>query len=81
MHVTIKYFAMLRESAGRDHEVVTMSDSGTSPAQVYDDAAARHGLTLDRSIVRPAVNGRYVAWDSPLSDGDEVVFIPPVSGG
>ncbi len=81
MNVTIKYFAMHRETAGCDREVVTMNESGASPAQLYADAVVRHGLTLDRSIVRPAINGRYVSWDSSLSDGDEVVFIPPVSGG
>lgn len=81
MNVTIRYFAMLREKAGHDHEMVTLSDGGASPSQLYDDAVARHGFSLDRSIVRPAINGRYVSWNSPISDGDEVVFIPPVSGG
>jgi molybdopterin converting factor subunit 1 len=81
MTVTIRYFAMLRQTAGRDHEVITLDDPDPSPSQLYDAAAARHGISLDRSIVRAAINGRYVSWDSPISDGDEVVFIPPVSGG
>jgi molybdopterin converting factor small subunit len=28
-----------------------------------------------------AVNRRYAGFDAPLADGDEVSFIPPVSGG
>jgi len=81
MNVTIRYFAMLRETAERGHEVITLSEPNVLALQLYDDAAARHGITLDRSIIRVAINGRYASWDSPISDGDEVVFIPPVSGG
>jgi molybdopterin converting factor small subunit len=31
--------------------------------------------------VTASVNRRYAAFDTPLREGDEVVFIPPVSGG
>ncbi len=32
-------------------------------------------------ICRPARNLEYARWDDPVCDGDEVSFIPPVSGG
>ena len=38
-------------------------------------------LSAHREWVRPAHNGAYAAWDKPLRDGDEVAFLPPVSGG
>lgn len=32
-------------------------------------------------IARPARNLEYARWDDPVADGDEVSFLPPVSGG
>ncbi|MBZ0167311.1 MAG: MoaD/ThiS family protein, partial [Candidatus Omnitrophica bacterium] len=40
-----------------------------------------HGFSLGTETVRVSVNGVYASWDTPLSDNDEVVFIPPVAGG
>jgi sulfur-carrier protein len=84
MNISIRYFALFREQSGREAEVRTFRSGGgdsVTTGLVYADAADRHGFSLDRSVLRPAVNGRYVRWDTSLSDGDEVVFIPPVSGG
>ena len=38
-------------------------------------------LAARRPNLAAAVNRKYAKFDAPLSDGDEVVFIPPVSGG
>jgi molybdopterin synthase catalytic subunit len=43
--------------------------------------AERPALVWLRRVARAAVNRTYVSWDHPLADGDEVAFIPPVSGG
>jgi molybdopterin converting factor small subunit len=48
---------------------------------IYAQEDQRYRFGIEASIVRAAVNGRYIPWDAPLTDGDEVVFIPPVSGG
>ena len=49
--------------------------------QLYDELRARHGFTLRRENLRLAVNGEFASWEKPLVDGDEVAFLPPVSGG
>jgi len=42
----------------------------------------RHpALAPHREFVRVARNGSYAGWDDALADGDEVAFLPPVSGG
>lgn len=78
MNVRVRYFASLRDAAGRDEEIVA-ADSGL--AALYSALSARHGFRMPRERLRVAVNGEFVAWDASLAAGDEVVFIPPVSGG
>jgi molybdopterin converting factor subunit 1 len=77
--VQLRYYALLREQAGRAVETV---DSGArTPGELYAELAARHGFRLAPAQVRVAVNSAFADWDRPLADGDEVVFIPPVAGG
>jgi molybdopterin synthase sulfur carrier subunit len=78
MRVRVRYFASLRDAAARDEETV---DAPGGLVALYAALAARHGFTLPRERLRVALNGEFAAWDAPLAAGDEVVFIPPVSGG
>jgi molybdopterin converting factor subunit 1 len=75
----LRYYALLREQAGRGEELV-VSDAGDA-ASLYDELAARHGFSLVREQLKVAVNAEFAEWSRPLADGDEVVFIPPVAGG
>jgi molybdopterin synthase catalytic subunit len=80
MQVQVRCFATLRElsSARTDLDLV-------EPASVADAWSAlveRHpALEPHRPFTQPARNGAAVAWDERLADGDEVAFLPPVSGG
>ena len=78
MSVTVLYFASLRDRAGRATE--TAEPDGTAAA-LYDALRERHGFTLPRAQLRVAINGELVPWSRALAAGDEVAFIPPVSGG
>ena len=78
MRVHLRYFASLRDAAGVDTEVVEHLGDASS---LYADLSARHGFMMPRERVRLAVNGAVVPWTQVLGDGDEVVFLPPVSGG
>ena len=79
MKYRLLYFASLRDAADCDEETV---DSNASDARaLYAEVATQHGFSFTVERLRVAVNGAFSDWDQALSDGDEVVFVPPVSGG
>ncbi len=75
----LRYFATLRECAGRAEE--TVDSRAATPAELYAELAGRHGFTLGRNQLQVAINSSFADWDRALADDDEVVFIPPVAGG
>jgi molybdopterin-guanine dinucleotide biosynthesis protein A len=75
----VRYFALLREQAGRSSE--ELETQATTPRELYEELRRRRGLTLAPEFLRVAVNDEFGDWRSPLSDGDTVVFLPPVAGG
>ena len=75
----VQYFAILREQRGLVQENLTTTAS--TPAALYAELRERHQFTLPPDRVRAAVNDTFVDAQSPLRDGDRVVFIPPVAGG
>jgi molybdopterin synthase catalytic subunit len=80
MQVTVRCFATLRELAG-DRTSLALS-AGATVADAWASLAEAHpGLVPHRPFVRPARNGSYAAWEVELADGDQVAFLPPVSGG
>jgi len=81
MRVRVRLFASLREAVGRaEVELELLSDATAEDAwaRLASDYPA---LTDRRPRLTAAINRRYAPFDSPLSDGDELVFVPPVSGG
>jgi molybdopterin synthase catalytic subunit len=80
MRIMLRTFAMLRElSADRLQLDVP---EGACVADAWAALASRHpAVEPHRPYVRGARNGSYATWDTALADGDEVAFLPPVSGG
>jgi molybdopterin synthase sulfur carrier subunit len=79
MNYRVLYFASLRDRAGMETEQV--SSLALDARALYTELRARHGFTLEETRLRVAVNGAFAAWEQRLHEGDEVVFLPPVSGG
>jgi molybdopterin converting factor subunit 1 len=76
MKVRVRLFAALRERAGADEVELDLPDG----ARVADALARLDDLAGGLSLVM-AVNREYASGDAPLSGGDELALIPPVSGG
>jgi sulfur-carrier protein len=83
MKVTIKYFASIREAIGQGSEV--RDTAATTLAALRDEllaATPAHAASLARGrSVRMALNQVMSDEAAPLSEGCEVAFFPPVTGG
>jgi MoaE-MoaD fusion protein len=78
MHVRVRLFAMLRERAGASELELELPEG----ARVRDALAAAPVAALAEGLpLVLAVNREYADADVPLSAGDELALIPPVSGG
>lgn len=81
MRVTVKLFARLRDIAGTS-EFARDVAPGSTIGTVWRDLAGEFPelANYERSI-SSALNADYAKMNQVLSDGDEVAFLPPVSGG
>lgn len=79
MTVQVRYFAVLRDQRGVDRETIEVP--AMTARQFAHHLIDLHSFTLPSSLVRVAVNGQFVDDDYAISDGEEVVLIPPVAGG
>lgn len=75
----LRLFANLREIAGSARVEVGSDTVGG----VIEEASERFGPHFRRTVEtsRVWVNGETATYDDPVADGDEVVILPPVSGG
>ena len=81
MHVTVRLFARLRELANAGELRLELND-GATVKDAWHALAARHdGMAPYASSVSCAINADYARMNAALADGDEVAFLPPVSGG
>ena len=83
MKVNLRYFASLRETLGLGSE--SLETSATTLGGLRDELIAKGGayaqaLGRDR-VVRAAVNQTMSDEGAALSEGAEIGFFPPVTGG
>jgi molybdopterin converting factor subunit 1 len=81
VRVTVRLFARLKEIAGSP-ELVRVVTSGTTVGDLWRSLALEFPelAPYERSI-STAINADYARMDQVVGDGDEVAFLPPVSGG
>ena len=73
------YFGLLGDRRGLAEE--TVSSAAATAGELYQALAATHALGIQAQHLRAAVNDELVPWGHPLADGDQVAFLPPMSGG
>lgn len=77
MSIRVRYFASLRETMGRLEENLVV-ESIVCVADVW--RAVDQGRLMPSQMLC-AVNQNYATPETPVQDGDEVAFFPPVTGG
>jgi molybdopterin converting factor subunit 1 len=75
----VRYFAAFREAAGIESESV--ETSAATAAELFEECSGRHESLQSFSASLVAINDEMSTWEAVLSDGDEVLFFPPVAGG
>lgn len=81
MRVSVQFFARLREITGRDAWVCEVP-AGAVIADVWQAAVGEYAaLEPFGGAVSCALNADFARMTSTVEDGDEVAFLPPVSGG
>ncbi len=81
MRVTVRLFARLRELAGSGELVRDVPDPATVRTVWQSLVAELPALREYERIMSVAVNADYSSMSAPVGEGDEVAFLPPVSGG
>ena len=83
--ITVLYFARLREALGTGSEQIALPASGVDLATLQKTLVSRGGAWAQAfgqsKSIRAAVNQEMASPDTPVKDGDEVAFFPPVTGG
>ena len=85
MQIQLKFFASLREAVGTSTETVTLPADVKTAGQARDFLRARGGAwteaLADGKALRIALNQQMADAAAPLSEGCELAFFPPVTGG
>jgi molybdopterin synthase sulfur carrier subunit len=83
MKVTVRYFASIREALGASESLAL--EPGTTVGSVRDELISRGGAHADvlarQRVLRTALNQVLCDEDAVVSNGAELAFFPPVTGG
>lgn len=85
MKINLRFFASVREAVGSTSETIDLPEGVTTVGAVRDYLIARGGAWTEAlghgRALRMAFNQQMCAPATPLAEGGEVAFFPPVTGG
>jgi sulfur-carrier protein len=81
VRVKVLFFGRLREIVGRAEDSVELPDGAPIEALFSHYGANHPELARFRGSLVASRNQEFAGWSTPLHSGDEVAFLPPVSGG
>ena len=81
---TILFFGSLSDCVDQTEFNFELTENTKTAQDVFDAIAIEHPELIDAKKSTPinvALNQKMAEWASPVSDGDELAFLPPVTGG
>lgn len=77
--IHLLYGSLLQEQSGLSKETVVTEAS--SAAELFDELRKRHGFRYGCGLFQVVINDQIQSLTSLISDGDSVMFLPPIGGG
>ena len=81
----IKYFSWIKEHIGKSEEQIDLPSHITNVNQLINylnEIDEKYNIIFEKKeLIKIAVNKTYSSLDTNISDGDEIAFFPPVTGG
>jgi molybdopterin converting factor subunit 1 len=81
IRIKVLFFGRLKEIVGRSETSLDFPDGATLEDLFSHYRGAYPELASYRNSLVASCNQEFAAWNTPLHSGDEVAFLPPVSGG
>ena len=81
IRVKVLFFGRLKDLAGHAEDSIECADATTIEELFALYTARNSELARFRSSLVASRNQEFAAWDTTLHSGDEIAFLPPVSGG
>ncbi|MFT6189734.1 MAG: molybdopterin synthase sulfur carrier subunit [Oleispira sp.] len=79
--INVLFFARLKDTIGQAELKLETEYAGKTVAELQQILIAKGMVALQDDSIRIAVNQNFCSADAIVSDGDEVAFMPPVTGG
>jgi molybdopterin converting factor subunit 1 len=81
IRVRVLFFGRLKDVAGLAEQASEVAEGATIEALFADLVKCNGELARFRPALVASRNQEFAAWSTPLRPGDEIAFLPPVSGG
>src|SRR5947209_11991667 len=81
MLVQVLFFGQLKDLTGRSSETLPLADRATLGDVLQHYGQKFPAIQKLSSSLAFSINREYASKEAPLSDGDEIALLPPVSGG
>lgn len=77
--IRVEYFALFKACTKKMEEAIHLDSSDAN--DLYSLLTTKYRFPIPKDRIHLEVNDEYSPWETPLKQGDRVVFIPTVSGG